>query len=179
MKLPKLHLVCADDELRPAMQCVFVKKDFLFASDAHILVKHKTSEIFKDEFVASIPDEGIMIPRKAWYIMCRKSTFKVTLADSKIELHQLDGSVIAYKLVSERYPNADSVIPNPKKLKPIDEVGLNSALLDRLADGLGCGQPILRLKFFEKHKAVYVTSQYTDYESAVGIIMPVNIQEGW
>ena len=182
MKLPKLHLVCVDDELRPVMQCVMVGKDQTFASDAHILVRHKTSEIFKDEFVATIPDDGIMIPRKAWYVMCRRSTFKISLSDDKklIQLHQLDESVISYKLFNEKgYPDVNKVIPNPKDCKPINEIGLNSSLLDRLADGLGCNQSILRLKFFDKNKAIYVSSSFSDYESAIGIIMPTNIEDKW
>ena len=179
MKLPKLHLVCADDELLPVMQCVMVGKDQAFASDAHILVRRKTSEIFKAAFVATIPDDGIMIPRKAWYFMCKKSTFEISISDDKrnILLNKKDGSVISYKLFTEKgYPDANKIIPDPKDCKPVNEISLNSSLLDRLADGLGCNDPILNLKFYDKSKAILVTSNHTDYESAIGIIMPVDIR---
>jgi len=182
MKFPKLNLVVSDDELRPVMQCVQVGKEFTFASDDHILVRHKTLEIFKPEFVESLPNEPIMIPGKAIYMTCQKATFKVSLSDDKklFQLHRNDGSVISYKLFTDdNYPNANSIIPDPKDCKPLSKIGINSNLLDRLSDGLGCDIPILRLKFFADNKAIYVTSTHTDYESAVGIIMPVNINDKW
>jgi hypothetical protein len=42
---------------------------------------------------------------------------------------------------------------------------------------MGCEQSILRLRFFDKTHAIYVTSTHTDYKSAVGIIMPVMIND--
>ena len=178
MKFPKLHLVCANDELRPQMQCICVGKEFTFASDAHILVRHRTSEIFKEDFVASLPDQSIMIPRKAIFLICQKATVKISLTDDKkqIQLHRLDESVIIYKLYNDRsYPDANSIIPDPKDLKPISKIGINTDLLSRLTDGLGCDMPILHLSFFDDHKAIYVTTPHSDYELAIGIIMPVNI----
>jgi hypothetical protein len=179
MKFPKLHLVCSDD-LRPVMSCVCVDKEYTFASDAHILVRHKTSEIFKDAFVKSLPEEKILIPKKAIFLVCQKMTTGVSLSDDKklFQIHRKDESVISFKLFTDgTYPNGNSVIPNPKDMKPVDEIGISSNLLDRLSDGMGCEQPILRLRFFDKTHAIYVTSNHTDYNSAVGIIMPVMIND--
>lgn len=179
MKFPKLHLVCSDDDLRPLMSHVCVDKEFTFASDAHILVRHKTSEIFEDDFVASLPKNQILINRKAVLLICQKATEKISLSDDKkmIQLHRKDESIISFKLYEsdKKYPDANKIIPNPKNMKPIDEIGIVSNLLDRLADGLGCYYPVLRMRFFDKMQAIYVTSTYTDYESAVGIIMPAMI----
>lgn len=182
MKFPKLNLVVAHDELGPQMQCVQVGKEFTFASDAHILVRHLTAEIFKPDFVESLPKEPILIPGKAFHLVCQKATVKVTLSDDKklFQLHRLDESVISYKLFTDgNYPDANSIIPDPSKCKPLDEIGINSALLDRLSDGLGCDNPILHLRFFDKTQAIYVTSSHTDHESAVGVIMPVYINQQW
>lgn len=177
MKFPKLHLVCSDDDLRPAMQCIQVGKEFTFASDAHILVRHKTSEIFKDEFVQTLPENPILIPRKAIYLVCQKATIKVSLSDDKtsFQIHRTDGSLISYKLVNESYPNANSIIPDRKNCKPLKEIGINASLLERLTEGMGCNIPIVHMYFFDIHQAIYVTSEYTDYQSATGIIMPTNI----
>lgn len=178
MKFPKIDLCCEDNLLRPVMSYVCVKKDFTFATDGHVLVRHVTSEIFKEEFVSSLPDDPIMIPSKAIFLMCQKATVKVSLTDDKkqIQLHRLDGSVITYKLRDDcRYPDTNSVIPDPKNTKPISKIGLSSTLLSRLTDGLGCDIPILHMSFFDDHSAIYVTSPHTFYEGAVGIIMPVNI----
>jgi len=180
MKFPKLHLVCATDELRPVMSCICVNKEFTFASDAHILVRHRTSEIFGDDFVASLPESSILINRKAIFLICQKATEKVSLSDDKkmIQLHRKDESVISFKLFTDgTYPDANKIIPDPKNMKLVDEIGINSNLLDRLSGGLGCDVPIIRIRFFDKTHAMHVTSNYTDYASAVGIIMPVMIND--
>ena len=180
MKFPKLNLVCSDDDLRPVMSHIKVEPEFTFATDAHILVRHKTSEIFKKDFVASIPEEGILIPKKAIFLMCKKTTVKISLTEDKkqIQLHQIDGSVITYNLFFDgNYPNANLIIPDPKDCKPLVKVGLNSVLLSRLASGMNCNDPILNLLFFDQNKGVYATSPHSDYYSAVGIIMPVMIND--
>jgi hypothetical protein len=177
MKFPKLHLVCADDELRPTLNCAFVGKEFTFASDAHILVRHKTTEVFKEDFIATLPESGIMIPRKALALICKKATFKIALTDDKkqIQLHQEDGSVITYNLASGNYPDANSIIPDPKNGKAVDKIGINADILLRLAQGMGCDHPVLELQFFDITKAVRVTSKHSDYFDVVGIIMPCMI----
>lgn len=180
MKFPKLHLVCADDDYRLVMNHVCVGKEFTFASDAHILVRHKTSEIFEDDFVASLPENPILISRKAVLLICQKATEKVSLSDDKkmIQLHRKDESVISFKLFTDgTYPDANKIIPDPKDSKPVDEIGINSNKLDRLSDGLGCDVPVLRIRFFDKTHAMYVTSTHTDYTSAIAIIMPMMIND--
>jgi hypothetical protein len=179
MRFPKLHLVCSDDDLRPVISCVCVDKEYTFASDAHILVRHKTSEIFKDAFIESLPEGQILIPGKAIFFVCQKMTTGVSLSDDKklFQIHRKDESVISFKLFTGTYPKANNIIPDPKDMKPVDEIGINSGLLDRLSDGFGCDMPILRMRFFDKTKAIYVTSNQTEYKSAVGIIMPVMIND--
>ena len=175
MKFPKLHLVCAHDELRPTMECICVGKEYTYASDGHVLVRHNTTEIFKYDFTSSLPDESIMIHRKAIFLMCQKATEMVSLSSdkTKFQLHRLDSSIITYKLYTGgKYVNAESVIPNLKDIKPLKKIGLSALLMSRLADGLGCDIPILHLSFITDHTAVYATSPHTDYSGAIGIIMP-------
>ena len=121
-----------------------------------------------------------MVHRKAVKLICEKATVKISLTEDRkqIQLHRLDGSIISYKLYNDReYPDANKVIPDLKDIKPLDKIGINTSLLDRLADSLGCNQPILKLHFFEPTKCIYVNSNHSDYEGAIGIIMPVMIHE--
>lgn len=180
MKFPKLHLACADDELCPAMECVCVGKEFTYASDAHILVRHKTSEIFDDKFVESLPENNVLIPRKAIYLMCQKLTTGVNLSDDKksIILKRTDGSEISFKFFTDRsYVDAESVIPKDKNYDSVKRIGLSSNLLDRLADAMGCNQSLLQLYFYGETKSVIVKTNYSDYESVLGLIMPVMIND--
>jgi len=180
MKFPKLHLACADDGLRPQMMCVKVEREFTFASDAHICVRHQTSSIFKEEFIKQIPEAGIMIPRKAIYLICQKATVKISLTDDKkqIQLHRTDESVISFKLYSDRaYPNANSIYPDMKDCKELSKIGINTGLLLRLSQSMGCDIPIVKLHFFADNLAIIVTSNHSDYDNVTGLIMPVNIRE--
>jgi hypothetical protein len=178
MKFPKIYQAISIDDLRPAMNHVKIEKEFTFATDAHILVRHRTSEIFNEEFVLSLPDEGIMIPYNAIVLMCKKSTVKISLTKDKkyIELHQLDGSFMTYKCYDDsNYPDANSIIPDIKDCKPLEKIGINTSLLNRLSDAMGCSIPILHLHFFNPHKAILVTTPHSHYQFAIGIIMPTNI----
>lgn len=40
----QMFLACAKDDNRPAMECVYFKGDWAYASDGHIIVKNRISE---------------------------------------------------------------------------------------------------------------------------------------
>ena len=69
--LPKLELCCTDDDLRPALQHVLVTKSDVVATDAHILVVHKTADLFTAEFIDKMP-ERMLIHKKLWIEMRKK-----------------------------------------------------------------------------------------------------------
>jgi hypothetical protein len=178
MKFPKLYLICSYGDFRPALSHVQIGKEYIFAFDAHILVRHKTSEIFKDEFIESLPENPILVPGIAIKLVCQKATVKVSLSEDKkaFQIHRIDDYVISYKLRNDiSYPNANSIIPDLKDCQPLSEIGINANLLDRLSDGMGCSIPILHLHFFDVHKQIICTTNYSDYESVLGLIMPTMI----
>jgi hypothetical protein len=166
------------------MEHIYVDKEFTFASNAHILVRHKTAELFSEEFIASLPDEAILIPRKAIYLTCQKLTKDVSLSDDKkmFQIHRTDESIISFKLPTDlRYPNANNVIPKIGESTTIKKIGIRSSFLSILTEAMGCD--IVKLLFFGEHKAIYVTesrnSVYSEleYPSAIGVIMPVMLNE--
>lgn len=176
MKFPKLHLACSDDELRPQMEHICIEKEFTFASDAHILVRHKTEEIFDEYFFKSLPDHAILVHKNAVFLMCQKATLKIELsADKKlIQLFRKDRSIISFKIPDDlKYPNANSVIPDLKDIKPLKQIKFRYDFLHRLGDALGSDLQILKLSFISDSKSIHVTAAANDYESAIGLIMPV------
>lgn len=176
MKFPKLDLVCSNDDLRPVMGCVRVEKEFTYATDAHIIVRHKTSEIFNPLFVETIPGEGINIPSRAIALMRKIATKNIALTDDKkqIQLFQVDDSIITYRLNTDNYPKSESLWPDKKDCKPLAEIGLNAKKLNQLSEGLHSNFGILHLWFFEPTKAILCdTNGNGDYFSAIGLIMPV------
>jgi hypothetical protein len=179
MKFPKIDLCCGTDELRPALNYVCVTKDYTFASDAHVLVRHKTNEIFKDDFCEVIPESGIMIHRNAFAIMRRKSTNRITLSEDKktINLHQVDGSIIAYNCQPDyKSPAPGYSLPSIKECKPLDSIAVNANLLVRLAEGMGAPRGVLRMYFYEITKNILCDdNKEGNYFSAIGVIMPIMI----
>jgi DNA polymerase III sliding clamp (beta) subunit (PCNA family) len=181
MKFPKLDLVCSNDDLRPAFSHVKVEKEFTFATDAHVLVRHNTSELFDESFLLSIPEEGLMIPKRAISLMRKNVTTNISLSDDKkmIQLYQKDGSIISYRCsIQEKFPDANKLFPKKEDTKPLNEIVLSAYLLYNLAQAMGCETPILHLRFYEPTKAILVTpNQNSDYFSVIGIIMPAIIQD--
>jgi DNA polymerase III sliding clamp (beta) subunit (PCNA family) len=181
IKLPKLDLVCENNSYRPVLANVKVTKEFTYASDEHIAVKHRTLKLFNSEFVDSIPDNGILIPSKVIKIINTKKTISIVLTEDKkqIQLNQLDGSKISYKLFTDgNYPNVESVIPNNKDCTTLNEIAISASLLERLAQGMGANHSILHLKFFGASKVILCnTNNQGDYFGAIGVIMPVMINE--
>jgi len=179
MKFPKLYLVCDAWELRPQFQYAKVDKEFTIATNAHIIVKHKTSELFKDDFVDSLPENGIMIHANAIKLICKSSTVKISLSDDKnnIQLHQKDLSWISYNCQPGLpFPSTDSLFPELDKCQPLKEIALSANLLFNLAEGMGVRTKILHLYFYEPTKAILVKANNPDeYFSVIGLIMPVMI----
>ena len=180
MKFPKLDLVCGCDDLHPVFNCVKVTKESTFATEAHIIVWHKTSEIFKDDFIQSLPDQGILIPANAIKTLRKPSSVKITLSDdkSRVIIQQKDGSEITYPCKNDlSYPECESLFKEPEEKQSIIKIGINADLLNRLAQAM-CGTFVsIRLYFYQENKAIIVKQTTGDYYSAKGLIMPVLIPD--
>jgi len=177
MKFPKLYLVCDAWELRPQFGYVKVDKDFTIATNARIIVKHKTSELFKDDFVSLLPENGIMIHANAVKLICRQSTVNILLSDDKnyIQLYQKDTSMISYNCQPGlSFPGTNKLFPELDKCQPLKEIALSANLLFNLAEGMGIRTKILHLYFYGPTKAILIKANNPDeYFSAIGLIMPV------
>lgn len=176
MKLPELDLACGF--MRPALHCIKVTQEFTYASDAHIAVKHKSSEIFKELFIESIPEEGILIPANAFKIARKKTTKNIKLSDDKkhLQLFQEDGSEVIYSLPNDNYPDIDQILPDKQQCVELKEIALNPTLLARLGKAMGKDNEPLHLSFFGATKTILCDCNgHGDYYSAIGIIMPAMI----
>ncbi len=114
LKLYQLIPFCSTDELKPGMNGIFIKQnETLSASgtDGHILklVKNLDPEgkcKLKKEF------EGIL-PRKSLQVLSRFVAGNVKVASSQSHLRfQLPGNLEVFvRLIDDRYPDVESVIP--------------------------------------------------------------------
>jgi len=179
MKFPKLYLACSDDEYSPRFGYAFVTKENTVATTAHILVKHKASDLFKDDFITSLPDNGIMIPINALRLICRKSTTGLLLSDDKqyIELMQKDGSVIRYNCQpGHEFPKYDHLFYKIEDCKPLSKIAVSAIKIYELAQAMDVDDCVLRFHFYGPTKAIIVIPNRSD-KDVIGLIMPCMINE--
>lgn len=177
MRLPKIDLACGIDDLRPQFACISVGKESVEATDAHVIVRHITREIFKDEFIESLPDSGIMIPKRAFVEMRKSTTLKALLSEDKkrIILQRRDESEISYPLYfGNPFPDSKNLWKEKTECKALDKIAISSRLLSHIAESMGCESGILQMYFYHDHQAIMVyPNGDSDYFGARGMIMPV------
>jgi len=178
MRFPKIYLCCGHNDLRPEFSYAKITKEDTVATNAYIILWHKTSEIFKEDFVESLPDNGIMIHINALRAICKTNTIKLSLTDNKeyIVLHQKDGSEIRYNCQPDNnYPEWKNLFNKSKNAKPISKIGIKPALLDCLCDAMDTYTRIVELEFTDERSGILVSQQVGNYLSAKGLIMPAMI----
>lgn len=177
MKFPKLELVCSPDELRPLMNHVLVTKENIVATDAHILIVHRTASLFDKEFIRDMPDQ-FLIHKLNWKDIATGDVHKcsyipirhliLTKFNTGKELYspvhpsnELDGRI---------YPDWEKVIPNkPVKL---NSIGINLALIERLRKALilDYERSECSLTFHGTEKAIIIQAHQSD---SFAVLMPV------
>lgn len=178
LKECKMHLACSDDDIRPVMQYIYFKDGFAYASDAHILVKNKLSEItegFSDEQL-SLLDGKLM--HKTSFRKILEYDF-VRIGETGIEcLTQF--STIEFRFSADaslKYPDAEAVISMAKeKNEPINRVSLSAKLYHRLYQSLYNDDRLVLNFSKSEHHGILVKSQ-DKYIESEAVIMPIMITE--
>ena len=182
--IPKIYECLADDALRPAMSYALVTREKTAASDAHILVVHSTKELFGPEFVKSIPEEGFMFTRELLVDLAKLSAQQIEYLEETKQIkvtHFPKGKEPANRyfdikkqnMFTGKYPDFEKVLPKDK-LKPLESICFNPAILVRLTKAMTIGGDKVRLKFRSPpHAIVCEALSNQEYPSCIGIIIPV------
>ena len=173
---PKIYNYCEKDwDMREVMFHVFVDKNVIYASNCHVLIRHKTGEVFPhaDVFIDSIPDPGILIHWKHFKEMTRWGC----------DNHQIENNLIVYKYDSLlhyvpfkvngdelKYPDAESVFP--KISKAVNKIGIDSGLLKIATEAMDFENRPVNIEFYGYDKALLLTKPYGNYPSVKCIVMP-------
>lgn len=184
MKFPALEKALADDYLREALLYVYVDKDKTFASDAHIMVIHKTEELFDVEFIRNLGERTITMHAEIIKAIRSTKCHSVDIVDDEIIIKPKPGDKkkpdIHFKIIGMHCnpPQYQRILEEAKKGKEVKEISLNSFLLNNLREALGIPTRVgLYIKFNGESKGMYCRSNGdSDYPSAEGMIMPVMIQ---
>lgn len=173
----RLDKLCSNDDLRPALNNVYFKNGFAFATNAHLLIKsHLSLHDFTKEEIEIL--EGKMIHRKSF---------------EKIYLHDVvkaeedgfhcfsDGREVIFKYddSGSKYPNADSLILDATTRKPVEinEIGISLRLLGILKQGFIEPDLPKRFSFGNKNKSILLTNTDEDEKNRLefAIVMPASL----
>ncbi len=169
----KVHLACGSDQLRPTMNNVYFSDGYLYATDAHIVIKQSLKlHDFEEEEIKAVDGKYI-------HVNVMKELVKYDYLSFKEDhIFVIGGNVKAkfdYNNDEEgKYPNIAAVIPNPKDAAAIDGIVVSSKLLNILGNcmikDITNG---LKLTFYGEHRGIVVATPNIPIEDQLGIIMPV------
>ena len=187
--LPKLSEVVSNDEIRPIFSHAYVTKKYIYASDAHILVRLRTIMHFDERQIGIIPDDGLYLDVWTLRHLQRPNIEYVDILDQphNIEIRHRSGEVVYYPWKTNfdmggsnaKYPNADDLINKAKEncTKKIDRIAFKASLANKLQRGLGDEYSIV-CHFDTENDPIYVLPGSSDIrdEGREGILMPILIQ---
>lgn len=169
----KISLACGTDELRPSMTHLYFKDGYVYATDAHILLKQSLKahaftddeiEIMNGKFLhaAAFNEvyryDSVTVSEQGF--ICRKGPVKTI-----VEFTDYDGS----------YPDADAVIPTGP-LVPIDSIGVNMAIIKKVEQLTLSYVKNVKIHFRAKNKAIIFTpldSDDLEPNAEIILVMPV------
>lgn len=113
MKFPKFQNLCSKDQLRPSMTYVMFTREYIVATDAHILGWVKPSvlieptildELFKDE-------ERLFIPASEWKKIGGKDIVNIEKQADFLMCSTLKDTIAIRFFKDVHYPNWKAVVP--------------------------------------------------------------------
>jgi hypothetical protein len=168
-KIPKIHYATTNDFYSPIMSYVLVTKEDIVATNGHVLVLHKTNNVFEDYFIEQLPDR-CLIKNENWKILCKgyytieflkgvnciKISSKLDTYLINVEFEKdLDVEYFKYNKLFDDYNKGD-----------IDSIGISPKFLYDLSIAMD-SKSAAELNFESKEKAIIVKSEH-----AKGLIMP-------
>jgi hypothetical protein len=190
MNIPYLELAIASDKLRPGLSVVWVKKDETFASDAHIMVVHRTSALFGDVFVDELPAKGIVLTPRMVKDIRKKDVDSIHISEDGKSLMLLpdirysnERPTIIYRLPEMKdygtQVNYRAITPKYEDSSPIKEIKIDPILIERISKAITpCNRRQFGLHFCFRspEKGVLVVPKHDDldgYELSYGVLMPM------
>ena len=184
--LPKLSEVIAKDDLRPQMCHAYMTKKYIYASDAHILVRLNTRAHFTEETIELIPTQGVFLDVYTLRALQKNNIDMVGIVHlgfaHLIEIIYHSGEHVFYPWktvddVGQAYPECDSIIREVCDLDnrvKIDETSFKAQLMLKLQRGLGDNDGI-NCYFNGQGTVIYVLPMDGTLvaEGRIGILMPI------
>ena len=180
----KIHKICANDDLRPAMGYVFFKYGNAYATNSHVAISAPLSTIsnFTDEEKKLLDSKVVHATQFAKLLTMRNVNIELVGEKLCFYCTTKAGETVIIPLLDEykigKFPNIENVITQAElKAKedkePINCVGLNACLMADLSSAMYAD--IMHFYFGQKKGAIVVRGYiYTEIRA---IIMPCLIEE--
>ncbi len=189
--LPKLHLACDTDELRSALTHILITKEEIVATDAHILVIHKTKEFFDEESIKNMP-ERFLIHREQWKRICIKH-IAIKFENNEIQVIY-DGYINSFKIKFEnnydqkkqmgyylgKFPAYKNVLLPDSDIKAVENIGIDPDLITKLKSAMFFPYEevkIMKFTFYGPDRHIIVTPTSHCESKVKALIMPVMIPD--
>ena len=193
-KLPKLSEIIANDELRPQMSHAYVTKEYIVASDAHILVRLQTKEFFSQDLISEIPKDGWFFDIHLLRTLQKEKIKTVKflyIEDGRTKskkpymwIYFWTGQIIMHPIktsedLGNKYPETDDLMADRRSYcieakNQVGKIKLKANLLYRLQRGLGDDIGVV-LHFENDDTGIYVLPAEAELvaDGREAIIMPM------
>lgn len=173
----KMHLACGNDEFHTVLNYVYFSEGYAYASDSHVLVKNKISEISNfDEKEIKLLD-GMIIHNKSFKELLKYDTVKVTedgfdcVKGNMRSLIRFDkGDVRTEKHLKSMINVLQSAMGGSND--PIKIIRINIENIKTLNEAM-FGGDMCKFFFHGEFNGV-VLKPMDDAISSVGLVMPLN-----
>lgn len=175
--LPKLHLICSKDELRPAGNYVQITRKDLRATDYTCLAIIPNDQTGLN--VEELPEEAIYLHRESYKTLTASSIVNIVYDrnnDQFVAYHKgsKPATIVPVSVMDERYPDFEPLIPEWDDVKPLPMIGVNPKILLNLAEAMaeqGQNTVNVGLGFFGPNRGILVKSLDAP-AGRIGLIMP-------
>lgn len=134
--LPKIETCCSKDELRPSMMHVFITKENIVATNAIVVIYHKTEDYFNDEFINQIPENGIYILGTDFAKFSGKVCSFEWKTEGVIKVWAGKSSMLIETKEPGKFPNWEGIIPTDSDQTEVKQICFNPDQLALLSKGL-------------------------------------------
>lgn len=177
--MKKLHLTAGNDELRPIISLIVVQNNFVYSTNAHVIVKFPVKEIFGNaELIAE--NETLAFRSKDWK---KASIFKASYFtregmifkafDHKSNLLGMIEAIDQYGIDKlGRIPYYDSVFPDDSKPECQDKLCINPEYFYNVWEAFGIHETALCMTFTGINRGIVLRDKSGSSEG-IGLIMPI------
>lgn len=176
----KLHLICANNDLRPSMSYIYFEKEFLYCTDAHVMIKQKIDLHGFDEEEIKFMD-GKMIHKDSFKELLKHKLVKVTKQGFEAIIDTENSILFKFSKREDDFLNKIKSVLNDFEGQELEEIGINYKFLSKLSDCFinpMATNGSICLQFQAANKAIRVSPNDSfPTEEQFGILMPVMINK--